>query len=609
MCGIVGVVGHNEAVPPLLSGLRRLEYRGYDSAGIAVLNGRIDQRRAVGKLTNLERKLAEAPLAGMIGIGHTRWATHGGPCEANAHPITVGRVAVVHNGIIENYRALRDELREHGYRPTSETDTECIAAMMNLALDEGLDPEQALVSVLARLEGAFAFAALVAGLDDRLFCARRYSPLAIGHGEGTMYVGSDALALTPLTQRISYLNDGDWAVLTTSGAKIFDAGCHSAIRPIHLAGLEVTGEGKAGYRHYMEKEIHEQPAVIERILATFRNEATGTVRLPDLPFDLATVSKITIIACGTSSYAAAVARYWIEDIAHIPVDTDIASEYRYRHVPHEVGELALFISQSGETADTLACLHHAKAESLRTLAIVNRAESSIVREADAAIVTAAGPEIGVAATKTFTAQLAVLFCFAVGLARARGAIRTDEETELLAALATVPAKMLRLLADDEAVQRGAILLGAARDVLYLGRGTSYPLALEGALKLKEISYIHAEGFAAGEMKHGPIALIDDTVPVVVIAPSNGLFEKTASNLEEVLARGGRIVFVSDATGQAALAGPARAEMAQIEMPDCPSTVAPLLYAVPMQLLAYHTACLRGTDIDQPRNLAKSVTVE
>lgn len=609
MCGIVGVVGRNDVVPSLMSGLRRLEYRGYDSAGVAVLNGQIDRRRAVGKLNNLERKLMDAPLAGLVGIGHTRWATHGGPCETNAHPITTGRVSVVHNGIVENYRALRDRLRERGYPPLSETDTECIAGLMNLALDDGLDPEQALVSVLTQLKGAFAFAALIAGREDRLFCARHHSTLAIGYGDDAMYVCSDALALAPLTQRISYLDDGDSAVLTTGGAKIFDVDLRSVVRPIRVTSFEAASDSKAEYRHYMEKEIHEQPAVIDRILATFRDRKTGALCLPELPFDLGSVTKITIIACGTSHCAAMVARYWIEDIAGLPVDTDIASEFRYRHAPRTDGELALVISQSGETADTLACLQHLKAEGRRTLAIVNRAESSIAREADAAIITPAGPEIGVAATKTFTAQLALLFFLAIGLARSRSTIGAEEEAGLLAALAAIPAKMRSLLADDREILRSAALLNSADDAIYLGRGTSYPLALEGALKLKEISYIHAEGFAAGEMKHGPIALIDSTVPVVAIAPSDGSFGKTASNLQEVLSRGGRIVLISDAAGLAAFAGPAHPAIMQIEMPECPPAVAPLLYAIPVQLLAYHTACLRDNDVDQPRNLAKSVTVE
>jgi glucosamine--fructose-6-phosphate aminotransferase (isomerizing) len=610
MCGIIGVVGRESAVPRLLDGLRRLEYRGYDSAGLAVVNQRIDRCRAVGKLANLEQKLANSPLAGTVGIGHTRWATHGRPNEANAHPIIVGRVAVVHNGIIENHRTVADELRERGYAQTSETDTECIAGLISLAVEDGVDPETALVSTLGRLEGAFAFVVLIAGYGDRVFCAKRQSPLAIGYGEDAMYVGSDAIALAPLAPRISYLDDDDWAVLTTASVQVVARGSYGAIRPICSVCPEDRSPGKAGYRHYMEKEIYEQPDVIEKTLAQFREPATGSVSLPRFPFDLASISRVTMVACGSSYYAAAVARYWLEDIADIPTEIEVASEFRYRRSSSAPGGLAIFISQSGETADTLACLRHLRSKGQRTtLAIVNSAESSLAREADATIVIPAGPEIGVAATKTFTAQLCALFCLVIGLARARGVTDVDQATALLGALSSVPQKMRKLLTNLEPICRGAARLDQARDVLYLGRGTSYPLALEGALKLKEISYIHAEGFAAGEMKHGPIALIDETVSVVVIAPSGEFFEKIASNSEEVLARGGRVVLLSDAVGCAALARSAGREVISIEVPDCEPTVAPLLYALPIQLLAYHTALLRGTDLDQPRNLAKSVTVE
>jgi glucosamine--fructose-6-phosphate aminotransferase (isomerizing) len=606
MCGIVGIVGRVEATPRLVDGLRRLEYRGYDSAGVACLSGgRILRRRAKGKLANLEKALAADPLPGTTGIGHTRWATHGVPNEINAHPHATNLAAVVHNGIIENFLELRTELTAAGHRFETETDSEAVVQLISHYLAAGDDPEAATRKTLARLEGAFALAFLFAGHDGLLIAARKGSPLAIGYGDGEMFVGSDALALAPLTKRICYLQDGDWAVIRADGARIFDQENRPANREIRTTAQSGALIGKDGHRHFMHKEIHEQPQVIGDTLNTMLNPALGTLTLPELPFALAEVERVTIIACGTSYYAGLVAKYWIESLAGIPVEADVASEFRYRAPPMPAGGLALFISQSGETADTLAALRYCKEKGQHLLALVNVAESTIAREADAALQTFAGPEIGVASTKAFTTQLTVLAALAVGLAKAKGVLAPAHEAALCHALSEVPARAAEILAHDQKLQSIAEDLAPARDVLYLGRGTSYPIALEGALKLKEISYIHAEGYAAGEMKHGPIALIDEKVPVIVIAPSDALYDKTASNVQEVAARGGRVIFFSDAEGVERL--PIKA--VTLALPRVDPFVAPILYAIPVQLLAYHVAVAKGTDVDQPRNLAKSVTVE
>ncbi len=607
MCGIIGIISNHSVADELIEGLRRLEYRGYDSAGIATLiDGRIERRRAEGKLNNLADRLQREPVRGTIGIGHTRWATHGQPTETNAHPIATDKVAVVHNGIIENFQELRRELTGLGYRFETQTDTEAVTIMATRYLAEGMTPAQAVAKTLGRLEGAFALVFLFAGEHDLLICARRGSPLAIGYGDGEMFVGSDALALAPLTRQITYLEEGDWAVVTAKKTKIFDQ--HE--RPVKRAVRETAHSGaligKGNFRHFMQKEIFEQPAVIGDTLHALIDPASGTVHLPDLPFALGDLGKITIIACGTSYNAGLVAKYWLERIARIPVEVDIASEFRYRAPAMPKGGAALFISQSGETADTLAALRYCREQRQRIIAVVNQPESSIAREADVVLPTLAGPEIGVASTKAFTTQLAVLAALTVALARARGTIDEAGEAALTHQLSEIPSRAAEVLNHDERIQEIAAEIALARDVLYLGRGSAYPLALEGALKLKEISYIHAEGYAAGEMKHGPIALIDDKVPVIVLAPPDDLFEKTLSNVEEVMARGGRVVMISDAAGVARL----QDRLAfGIAIPHCAPFVAPLLYAIPIQLLAYHTAVLKGTDVDQPRNLAKSVTVE
>ena len=607
MCGIIGIIAKDTVAPGLIEGLRRLEYRGYDSAGIATLvNGRIEQRRAEGKLVNLARRLDHEPVQGAIGIGHTRWATHGLPTETNAHPIATERVAVVHNGIIENFQALRAELTGCGYVFQTETDTEAVAILATYFLDQGLPPQEAVAKTLGCLEGAFALAFLFAGEHDLLIGARRGSPLAIGYGDGEMFLGSDALALAPLTRRITYLDEGDWAVVTSQKVTIFDADNTEVERPVRESAASGALIGKGNYRHFMQKEIFEQPAVIGDTINALVNPATRTVHLPELPFALGTIERVTIIACGTSWHAALVAKYWLERIARIAVEVDIASEFRYRAPAMPRGGAAVFISQSGETADTLAALRYAKAQRQHIVAVVNQPESSIAREADAVLPTLAGPEIGVASTKAFTTQLAVLAALAIAMARARGAITHEREAELVGHLTEIPSRASEVLNHDERLREIAQTIAEARDVLYLGRGSAFPLALEGALKLKEISYVHAEGYAAGEMKHGPIALIDESVPVIVLAPNDDLFEKTLGNVEEVMARGGRVVMVSDAAGIARLDGRCTFGIA---VPSCDPFVAPLLYAIPIQLLAYHTAVIKGTDVDQPRNLAKSVTVE
>ena len=607
MCGIIGIIGKAEVAPLILEGLRRLEYRGYDSAGIATLvDGRIERRRAEGKLQNLLERVAQAPIAGTTGIGHIRWATHGAPIERNAHPIATGRVAVVHNGIIENFAELRAEMVAAGHAFSSDTDTEAVAVLLTHHLAAGATPEAAVAMTLKRLHGIFAMAILFAGHPELLICARRGAPVAVGYGDGEMYVGSDALALAPLTQRICYLEEGDWAVLSSTGAQVYDAEDRPVDRPIKLTALSGAMIGKGNHRHFMHKEICEQPAVIGDTLRAFVNPADRSVTLQDLPFDLTRISRVTIVACGTSYHSALVAKYWFERLARVPVEVDIASEFRYRAADMPDGGLALFISQSGETADTLAALRYAKSQGQHIAVLVNQPESSMAREADVMLQTLCGPEIGVASTKAFTAQLAVLACFAIAMAKARGKIDAAREAALATALSEVPSRIAEVLADEEAIETLGKSLVDARDVLYLGRGTAYPLALEGALKLKELSYIHAEGYAAGEMKHGPIALIDEQMPIIVVAPHDELFEKTASNVQEVLARGGKVIMMSDATGIASFPG---RTLATIRLPDCDPFVAPILYAIPLQLLAYYTAVHKGTDVDQPRNLAKSVTVE
>jgi glucosamine--fructose-6-phosphate aminotransferase (isomerizing) len=607
MCGIVGVVGRNPAAPLLVEALRRLEYRGYDSAGIATLvNGHIERRRAEGKLANLVALVDQCPLPGTTGIGHTRWATHGRPSETNAHPIATGRVAVVHNGIIENHAALKSALIEAGASFETETDTETVARLLDRDLAAGATPEEAMAAMLKRIEGAFALAVLFAGHHDMIMAARRGSPLAIGYGDGEMYVGSDALALAPLTERISYLEEGDWAVITRDHAEIFDQADRPVKRPIKRTAVSGAMVGKGNFRHFMQKEIHEQPAVIGDTLKAYLDPATRQITLPDLPVDLARIPRVSIVACGTSLYAGQVARDWFEQVARLPASAEIASEFRYREPVLDPGALVLCVSQSGETVDTLAALRWAKSQRQRVISVVNVRESAMERESDATLLTLAGPEIGVASTKAFTTQLAALACLVIAAGRARGALDAAAAAELAQALIETPGKAAEALELDKHIAAVAAEIAEARDVLYLGRGTAWTIAMEGALKLKEISYIHAEGYPAGEMKHGPIALIDERVPVVVVAPPGRLFEKTASNVQEVHARGGRVVLLSDRAGCEQLA---HLCAHTIPLPQTHPFVAPIVYSIPVQLLAYHAAVLKGTDVDQPRNLAKSVTVE
>ncbi|MBT5414939.1 MAG: glutamine--fructose-6-phosphate transaminase (isomerizing) [Rhodospirillaceae bacterium] len=607
MCGIVGIIGKGKAAPLLLDGLKRLEYRGYDSAGIATLvNGHIERRRAEGKIVNLAKLVGENPLDGTIGIAHTRWATHGAPTEGNAHPHATEKLAVVHNGIIENFQELRAELEAEGRVFESDTDTEAIAHLISHNMDQGMSPEEAAAAALPRLHGAFALVLLFAGRQDLLIGARRGSPLAVGYGDGEMFLGSDALALAPLTRQIAYLEEGDWVVLNHEGAVIHDQTDAVVTREVRETAASGAMIGKGNFRHFMLKEIYEQPAVIGDTLNRYFNNATRRIVLPDLPFDPAEVTRVTMSACGTAFYAGMVAKYWIERLCGLPMEIDVASEFRYREGPMPAGGIALFVSQSGETADTLAALRYAKSQGQKIVSVVNVPESTIARESDIVLPTLAGPEIGVASTKAFTTQLTVLACLAIHMAARRGAIDGAREAALCQALSEVPERTNEVLNHDDALRDLAAEVAEARDVLYLGRGTGFPIALEGALKLKEISYIHAEGYAAGEMKHGPIALIDETVPVIVIAPSDELFDKTASNMQEVMARGGRVIFLSDKAGIAKLG---KMAAATIELPTVDPVVAPILYAIPIQLLAYHTAVLKGTDVDQPRNLAKSVTVE
>jgi len=607
MCGIIGIIGDQPVAPLLLDGLKRLEYRGYDSAGIATLvNGRIDRRRAQGKLTNLAQLLEDEPIDGTVGIGHTRWATHGPPSERNAHPHANQRVAVVHNGIIENFRELRHELAEQGHAFETQTDTEVVAHLLADELAGNATPAHAMASALQRLDGAFALAVIFAGHHDVMIGARRGSPLAVGYGDDAMYLGSDALGLAPLTSRICYLEEGDWAVLSPKGARLYDAAGDPVDRPIKQTALSGAMIGKGAHRHFMQKEIFEQPTVIGDTLQTFVDPLARRVTLPEFPFDLGALPRITLTACGTAFYAGLVAKYWFEQEARQPVEADIASELRYRAPPLSEGGLTLAISQSGETADTYRALLYAREEGQHTLSLVNVTESSIARASEAVLQTLAGPEIGVASTKAFTTQLTTLACLALAVGRARGALSPEREAKLTEALVELPSRAAEILNHDETIRAIAHDIAEARDVLYLGRGNLYPLALEGALKLKEVSYIHAEGYAAGEMKHGPIALIDEHVPVVVCAPSGPLFAKLASNVQETVARGGRVILFTDRAGAAEIG-----DMAEhtVVLPEVDPFVAPILYALPVQLLAYHTAVAKGTDVDQPRNLAKSVTVE
>jgi len=608
MCGIIGIVGQEAAAPQLIDALKRLEYRGYDSAGVATLeHGVLTRRRAQGKLKNLEARLASEPLLGTIGIGHTRWATHGRPTENNAHPHATEKLAVVHNGIIENFVELRRELQAKGAKFVTETDTEVVAHLVSQEMERGAAPVEAVKAALPRLRGAFALAFLFAGEDNLLIGARKGSPLAIGYGEGAMFVGSDAIALAPFTDTVSYLEDGDWVIITRNSAEVRDAQGAVVQRAMLKSQASVMHIDKGNHRHFMAKEIFEQPEVVGHTLANYIDMAAERVALPmPLPFDFAKLNRISIAACGTAYYAGMVAKYWFERFAHLPVEVDIASEYRYRSAPLGAGGLAIFVSQSGETADTLASLRYARERQQHVLSIVNVPTSTIARDSDVVMPTLAGPEIGVASTKAFTCQLAALATLAIAAGRARGVLSESDEKKLVHALIEVPRHLAEALVLEPQIVELARDLAKCRDVLYLGRGTSFPIALEGALKLKEISYIHAEGYAAGELKHGPIALIDETMPVIVIAPYDHIFEKTVSNMEEVAARGGRLILLTDAQGaRAANSKP----WVTLTLPTMPATVTPLVYAVPVQLIAYHTAVIMGTDVDQPRNLAKSVTVE
>jgi glucosamine--fructose-6-phosphate aminotransferase (isomerizing) len=607
MCGIVGIVGKEEVAGRLFDGLKRLEYRGYDSAGICTIeDGEFSRRRAEGKLDNLKRELDSDPLTGVVGIAHTRWATHGAPTVGNAHPHIVGPVALVHNGIIENFKPLRDEMIAQGRKFESETDTEVVGHLVARQMEEGMGPEEAVAAVLPRLQGAFAIAFLFRDHPDLIVGARMGAPLTVGYGDGENYLGSDAIAVAPWTQRIAYLEEGDWAAVRRDSIRIFDRDNAPVERQIVESGASSAPIEKGNYAHYMQKEIFEQPIVVAQTLQTYVRPFEGELALPTGDLDLANINRVTIVACGTSYYAGLVAKYWIEQFARVPVDIDVASEFRYRDPILEPGGLSLFVSQSGETADTLAALRHAKSQKQTIAVVVNVPTSSMAREADLLLPTHAGPEIGVASTKAFTCQLAVLAALAANLACARGEIDAKDEKSIVAHLQQAPAALNAALGHDDDIASMAHLIVPARDVLYLGRGPYFPMALEGALKLKEISYIHAEGYAAGEMKHGPIALIDDNVPVIVLAPSGPLFEKTVSNMQEVRARGGKIVLISDAKG---IEEAGDGCIATIEMPEVHPLIAPIVYAVPVQLLAYHTAVLKGTDVDQPRNLAKSVTVE
>lgn len=607
MCGIIGIVSSEPVADRLVDGLRRMEYRGYDSAGVCTLDdGKLIRRRAEGKLNNLVAELAANPAPGDMGIAHTRWATHGAPTAQNAHPHATDRVALVHNGIIENFKELRAELQADGRTLESDTDSEVVVHLVSREIENGSSPREAVAQVLPRLRGAFALAIAFRDHPGMLIGARRGSPLVVGYGDGETYIGSDALALAPLTQQISYLEEGDWVVVTREAAETHDAENQPVEREIQTSGASAAAVEKGNYRHFMQKEIFEQPTVVAQTLGSYLRQSDNSVALPQFDFDLSQIKRVTIVACGTSFYAGMVAKYWFEQFARVPVDIDVASEFRYREPVLEEGGLALFISQSGETADTLAALRHCKENGQTIAVIVNVPTSSMAREADLLLPTHAGPEIGVASTKAFSCQLAVLAALAAHMAVTKGLMSREEEQEVVGHLLEAPAALNAALDHDDDIASMAHLIAPARDVLYLGRGPDYALALEGALKLKEISYIHAEGYASGEMKHGPIALIDDKVPVIVLAPSGPLFEKTVSNMEEVRARGGQVVLISDADG---LEQAGEGCLATIEMPKVHPLIAPLVYTIPVQLLAYHVACVKGTDVDQPRNLAKSVTVE
>jgi glucosamine--fructose-6-phosphate aminotransferase (isomerizing) len=607
MCGIVGILGAKPVAGDILAALKRLEYRGYDSAGIATLEGgRLTRLRAAGKLKNLEARLEAAPLKGAIGIGHTRWATHGKPTETNAHPHASPRLAVVHNGIIENFKALREELIAKGHRFATDTDTEVAAFLVEDEMAAGASPRHAVAAALKRLRGAFALVYLFDGEDDLLVGARQGAPLAVGYGEGEMYLGSDALALAPFTDRIAYLEEGDWVAVTRRGAEFHDSSDRAVERRLVRSAAGGLLAEKGNYRHFMAKEIHEQPEVVGHTLAHYVDMGAQRLRPFAWPVDPKRISRVSIVGCGTAFMAGMIGKYWIERFARLPVEVDVASEYRYREPPVEKGGLTIFVSQSGETADTLACLRYAKEQGSKTVGVVNVPTSSIARLADAAAPTLAGPEIGVASTKAFTCQLAAMACLALGLARERGALGENEESALVGELVATPGLLAEALKLEPSLEQIAHKLARARDVLYLGRGTAYPIALEGALKLKELSYIHAEGYAAGELKHGPIALVDEDMPVIVIAPRDAVLEKTVSNMQEVAARGGRIILI----GEVHAAEEAALELESfLPMPEMGASFAPIVYAAPVQMLAYHTAVLMGKDADQPRNLAKSVTVE
>ena len=607
MCGIIGILGKGDVTERLVDGLRRLEYRGYDSAGVCTIHdGQFDRRRAEGKLSNLAAKIAADPLPGSSGIAHTRWATHGAPTEDNAHPHIVGDVTIVHNGIIENFKPLRDELIADGRTFRSQTDTEVVGHLVAREIERGKSAHEAVAAVLPRLHGAFALAIMFREHPDLLIGARLGAPLTVGYGEGENYLGSDALALAPLTQRIAYLEEGDWVAVSRGKVEIFDRDNNPVERPIVASGVTDIAVTKGNHRHFMQKEIYEQPVVVAQTLQSYLRPLEAQVALPQMDFDLGDVERVAIVACGTASYVGMIGKYWIEQFARVPVEVDVASEFRYRDPVLGPNMLGLVISQSGETADTLAALRHMKANGVTTAGIINVPTSSMAREVDLLLPTHAGPEIGVASTKAFTCQLAVMAALAANLARAKGRLSAEEEREIVGHLAEAPAAINAALAHDEDIARMAHTIAAARDVLYLGRGPDYPMALEGALKLKEISYIHAEGYASGEMKHGPIALIDEKVPLIVIAPSGPLFDKTVSNMQEAQARGAQVVLISDTEG---LAKAGEDALATIEMPKVHPLIAPMVYAVPVQLLAYHVAVAKGTDVDQPRNLAKSVTVE
>ncbi len=609
MCGIVGIAGTREVAPIILEALKRLEYRGYDSAGIATLvDGAIERRRSPGKLSRLGAELDRHPLGGRTGIGHTRWATHGAPTVINAHPHANARVAIVHNGIIENFRDLRAELVAKGHRFESETDSEVAVHLVSDYLDQGMAPELAAQMAVRRLTGAYSLAMIFRGEESLLVGARKGSPLAVGYGEAEAYLGSDAFALAPFTNRVAYMEDGDVAIVRGNHVAIYDSEGRPASREITVTNASSAIVDKAGHRHFMAKEIHEQPEVIGHTLANYLDTAVPKVELddPELEAVLASASRLTVSACGTAYYAGLVGKYWFEKLARLPVEIDFASELRYRNPVYPKGGAALFISQSGETADTLAALRDAKANGQTTLALVNVVESSIARDADIVLPIFAGPEIGVASTKAFTCQLAALAALAIAAGRARGTLTADDEKRLCTSLLELPRHIVEFLKQEEKIELLGQEVAKARDVLYLGRGPSFPLALEGALKLKEISYVHAEGYAAGEMKHGPIALIDENVPVIVMAPHDSFFEKTVSNMQEVMARGGKVLLISEEAG---LSSAGADVWARIAVPDADPFIAPVLYAIPAQLLAYYAAIAKGTDVDQPRNLAKSVTVE